>query len=165
MVDQIHSVFMYCRQHLPNYARKTLQRALNILSYLVGFVTFVALYVWLSEFPNAGDNPYVFGTPFTLAQVTAIFGGLGLVAGFSGQHDSGLRRRMRLVGNLYLVSAFGFTLFGLLIPIEGRLLQGIWEAEPVTPWIVAIALLVAISAFVLGTFFWIRSISRLIGRI
>ena len=142
---------------------KYLQFALNILAFPVGFVTFFSLYIWFSEFPGGHENPFVFGTPFTLAQVAAIFGGLGLIAGFAGRRDSQLRRKMRLVGNLYLFSAFGFTLFGLMLPIENWIRQGNLDVVPLIGWIVTAELLVAIVAFVAGTFIWMRSIIGLVG--
>ena len=142
---------------------KYLQYALNILAFLVGLVTLFSLYIWLSEFSGGQENPFVFGTPFTLAQVAAIFGGLGLIAGFAGHRDSQLQRKMRLIGNLYLFSALGFTLFGLMLPIENWIRQGDLDVDPLIGWIVTAELLVAIVAFVAGTFIWIRSIIGLIG--
>ena len=56
------------------------------------------------------------GTPFTLAQVVAIFGALGLAGGFSNYGNRSLQTHLRLVGVIYLLSALGFVMLGLLLP-------------------------------------------------
>ena len=60
---------------------------------------------------------YASGSPFTLAQVMAIFGAFGLAGGFSSYGDDALRLNLRRVGVVYLFSALGFAIFGMIFPI------------------------------------------------
>ena len=59
------------------------EKILRILIIVVGGFAIPAVFLWFLSFLGAKENPLASGTPFTLAQVMAIFGGFGLVAGFS----------------------------------------------------------------------------------
>jgi len=108
------------------------------------------------------DNPYATGSPFTLAQVMAIFGAFGLAAGLSDRVERELRRDMRRVAICHFVSALCFCILGLLLPAIPYA-----EGGTVGSWIIVIAVLVSIGAaaisFSLGTVGWLSSIPRIIG--
>ena len=107
------------------------------------------------------DNPYAAGSPFTLAQVMAIFGAFGLAAGFSDRVQQKLRRDMRRVAIYHFVSALCFCLLGLLLP-------AIPYAEEGTAgyWLIVVAVLAAICgaavSFAFGTADWISNVPRIL---
>ena len=107
------------------------------------------------------DNPYAMGSPFTLAQVMAIFGAFGLAAGFSDRVNKKLRRVMRDVAIHHFVSALCFCLLGLLLPAIPYLKEG-----TASFWITVVAVLAAIGvaavAFSLGTAKWLSNIPSIL---
>lgn len=121
-----------------------------------------AISFWLFAYLPNPSHPYIDGSPFTLAQVAAIFGGLGLAAGFSGRVDGRLRILIRLTGVLYLVSALGFSLFGMTLPLSADDAQ--WKnSGHVLEKMHFAFLLMAMGGFSLGTMIWVSSIHRLLG--
>ena len=107
------------------------------------------------------DNPYATGSPFTLAQVMAIFGAFGLAAGFSDRVEQELKRDMRRVAIYHFVSALCFCLLGLLLPAIPYAEEG-----TASSWIIVVAVLVAICgaaiSFSWGTADWISNIPRIL---
>lgn len=136
---------------------------LTTLIWAIVAVTFFAVLFWIIAFAGERDSTYPVGTPFTLAQVAAIFGGFGLVAGFSGHRDSDLRQKMRLVGVLYILSALGFSLMGMLLPLSDSFSTGSSGLTSLIGWILAIDFSVVIISFTVGTFIWLSLVKRLIG--
>ena len=92
------------------------EKILRILIIVIGGFAIPAVFLWFLSFLGAKDNPLASGTPFTLAQVMAIFGGFGLVAGFSDRVACDLRRPLRRMATLFLLSALHFCLMGMLLP-------------------------------------------------
>ena len=91
---------------------------LIILMPVTFVVTWFAVFFWLLTFIGQDENPLATGSPFTLAQVISIFGAFGLAGGFAGGVvPEFLRRKMLLMGILYLMSALGFSLIGMMLPI------------------------------------------------
>ena len=107
------------------------------------------------------DNPYATGSPFTLAQVMAIFGAFGLAAGFSDRVEKKLKRDMRLVAIYHFVSALCFCMLGLLLPAIPYAQEG-----TAAYWIIVVAILVAICgaalSFSWGTVSWLYHIPRIL---
>ena len=88
-----------------------------LLGTLMALV-YAGVFIWNLSFltsPALG-NPYDSGSPFTLAQVMAIFGAFGLAAGFSDRVERKLKQDMRRVAICHFVSALCFCLLGLLLP-------------------------------------------------
>ena len=81
-------------------------------------LTYAGVFIWnLSILTDPIlDNPYATGSPFTLAQVMAIFGAFGLAAGFSDRVEQELKVTMRRVAIYHFVSSLSFCLLGLLLP-------------------------------------------------
>ncbi len=108
------------------------------------------------------ENTYVSRSPFTLAQVMAIFGAFGLAAGFSDRVEGKLKSSMRSVAILHFVSALCFCLLGLLLPVIPFLKEG-----TVAFWIVAVSVTMTILgsalSFSWGTIEWLSNISRILG--
>lgn len=138
-----------------------------VVSALLGTIMaliYAGIFIWnLSVLTDPIlDNPYATGSPFTLAQVMAIFGAFGLAAGFSDRVEQELKRDMRRVAICHFVSALCFCLLGLLLPAIPFVEEG-----TVGYWIIAIAVLVSIGAaavsFSLGTVGWLSGIPRIIG--
>ena len=90
---------------------------LGILMSFVLLLTWLAVFLWFFAFLNRDENPFATGSPFTLAQVAAIFGAFGLAGGFAGEVVPRLlRRKILFMGILYLISALGFSLLGMMLP-------------------------------------------------
>ena len=107
------------------------------------------------------DNPYATGSPFTLAQVMAIFGAFGLAAGFSERVEQRLRRDMRRVAICHFVSALCFCLLGLLLPAIPYAEEG-----AASYWIIVAGILATICGaailFSVGTVGWIANIPSIL---
>ncbi len=146
--------------HLLRWAPTVVVAAL--LGTIMALV-YVGVFIWnLSVIADPiRDNPYATGSPFTLAQVMAIFGAFGLAAGFSDRVEQKLRRDMRRVAIWHFVSAFCFCLLGLLLP-------AIPYAEEGTAayWIIVAGILAAIGgaavSFTCGTADWVSNIPRIL---
>ena len=135
----------------------------TILIWAIVVVTLFAVLFWIIAFVGDRESAYPVGTPFTAAQVAAIFGGFGLVVGFSGHRDSDLRQKMRLVGVLFTLSALGFSLMGMLLPLSESFSTGSSGSASLIGWILAIDFSVVIVSFTAGTFIWLSLVKRLIG--
>lgn len=126
-------------------------------------LTYAGVFIWnLSILTDPIlDNPYATGSPFTLAQVMAIFGAFGLVAGFSDHIGHELKRDMRRVAIYHFVSALCFCLLGLLLPAMPHAKEG-----TVALWILTAAILISISgaalSFSWGTVGWLSKIPVII---
>ena len=122
---------------------------------------YTGVFIWnLSVLTDPiSDNPYATGSPFTLAQVMAIFGAFGLAAGFSERVEQVLKRVMRRVAIYHFVSALCLCMLGLLLPAIPYVTEG-----TASYWIIVVAVLVAICgaavSFSLGTADWISHIPR-----
>ena len=136
--------------------------AAALLGTLMALI-YTGVFIWnLSVLANPiFNNPYAAGSPFTLAQVMAIFGGIGLVAGFSDHVGHRLKRDMRLVAISHFVAALCFCLLGLLLPATPYAEEG-----TASFWIVVVAVLLAICgaavSFSFGTAAWVISIPRIL---
>ena len=95
-----------------------LAEMLLVISMPVTFVvTWFAVFFWFLTFLNPDENPFVTGSSFTLAQVVSIFGAFGLAGGFAGGAvPEFLRRKILIMGILYLISALVFSLVGMMLP-------------------------------------------------
>lgn len=126
-------------------------------------LTYVGVFIWnLSILTDPIlDNPYATGSPFTLAQVMAIFGAFGLVAGFSDRVEQELKVTMRRVAIYHFVSSLSFCLLGLLLPAIPYAEEG-----TASYWIIVAAVLAAIVgaalSFSWGTAVWISNIPRIL---
>lgn len=143
-----------------------LDSILTVVLYAIGVAlgssAAFAISLWLLAYLPDPSHPYIGGSPFTLAQVAAIFGGLGLAAGFSDRVSGGLRLTLRLTGVLYLVSALGFSLFGMILPLSAD--DALWKNfGHVLEKMHFAFLLMAMGGFSLGTIIWVSSIHRLLG--
>ncbi len=126
-------------------------------------IVYTGVFIWNLSFLTDPvlDNPYATGSPFTLAQVMAIFGVFGLAAGFSDRVEQELKRDMRRVAIFHFVSALCFCMLGLLLP-------AIPYAEEGTTvyWFIVVAILVAICgaaiSFSWGTADWLSNIPRIL---
>ena len=108
------------------------------------------------------DHPYVVGSLFTLAQVMAIFGAFGMAAGFSNYVEFRLRRSLRAAGALHIMSALGFTLLGMMLPLS--ISEDMWrDHEVVLTVLNFVALAMAIMGFGFGTTLWVSRFHRLLG--
>ena len=130
---------------------------------LIGFIVVLAMLSWLAVFFGSpvSERPYFSGSPFTLAQVMAIFGGFGLAGGFSNYGCPRLRYRIRLVGVTYLISALGFTLLGMLSPLLPSTANDETNEIPLLVMIVP-AFVAAIAAFGLGTILFLWCVGAII---
>ena len=128
--------------------------AINYTSVLITNITFLADPIM--------KNAYASGSPFTLAQVMAIFGAFGLAAGFSDRVEEKLKGSMRRVAILHFVSALCFCLLGLLLPAIPHLKEG-----TVSFWIIAASVAITIVgsalSFSWGTIEWLSNIPRILG--
>ena len=108
------------------------------------------------------ENVYASGSPFTLAQVMAIFGAFGLAAGFSDRVKEELKNTMRRVAVLHFVSALCFCLLGLLLPTIPYLEEG-----TVSYWIILVSVMITILgsalSFSWGTIEWLFCIPKILG--
>ena len=122
-----------------------------IVTFVVGGLAPMAISIWSIVLVVDGDNQLVFGDPFTLAQVIAIFAGFGLFAGFSSTVSATLRRSLRWMANLYLLSAVSFVMLGLFLPALSTA-DGEVQSSNVVVGIVAICILLGSLMFSMGTF-------------
>ncbi len=137
-----------------------------LASAFIGAITalvYAGVFIWNVSFLTDPivDNPYASGSPFTLAQVMAIFGAFGLAAGFSDRIESKLKRDMRRVAIYHFISALCFCLLGLLLPAIPYAAEGTAGF-----WIISVSVLVAIGAAALffswGTVDWLSNIPRML---
>ena len=139
------------------------EKILRILIIVVGGFAIPAVFLWFLSFLGAKENPLASGTPFTLAQVMAIFGGFGLVAGFSDNVACDLRHSLRLMATLFLLSALCFCLMGMLLPA-----LAVAEGGTASTYLLVGAVLgtIAVSSvsFCLGTFMWADQLGGLINK-
>ena len=134
----------------------------SVIGIALGFSAAFAIILWLYAYLPNPDHPYIGGSPFTLAQVAAIFGGLSIAAGFSDQVNGLLRFALRLAGVLYLASALGFSLFGMILPLSAD--DELWASQGhVLEKMHFVFLLMAMIGFSLGTMLWVSIIHRLLG--
>ena len=126
----------------------------TVAGYVVGF--------WLIPYLVDPDHPYVGGSLFTLAQVMAIFGAFGVAAGFSNYVEFRLRSTLRAAGALHIVSALGFTLLGMMLPVSTS--GAMWRDHgDVLTVLNFVALAMAIMGFWFGTTLWVSRFHRLLG--
>ena len=146
-----------------NVLERSFEIILRILILLVGGFAIPAVFLWFLSFLVAKENPLASGTPFTLAQVMAIFGGFGLVVGFSDRVPCEIRRPLRLMASLFLLSALHFCLMGMLLPA-----LTVAEGGTVSGYLLVGAILVTITvsavSFGLGTFMWAAQLGELINK-
>ena len=133
---------------------------IRLVAGTIAVTTMVAAILWFAHFLTNQESPFPFGNLFALTQVAAIFCGLGLVAGFSSNVHPSLGREMRRVSILYLLSALGFSLAGMLLPASASSINN--EPRQLFEFITATSFLVAAISFGIGTFLWTSCIPRLI---
>ena len=139
-----------------------LDMAMLALGGTIGAVAGYAVGFWLIPYLFDPDHPYVGGSIFTLAQVMAIFGAFGVAAGFSNYVGCRLRSRLRGAGALHIMSALGFTLLGLMLPVSKN--EAMWSDHGgVLTILNFVALAMAISGFCFGTTLWVSQFHRLLG--
>lgn len=131
------------------------------LAALASVVTAGAIAFWISVFLVSPDHPYIDGSVFTLAQVMAIFGAFGVAAAFSNHHDCELKLQLRRAGVLHLVSALGFTLWGLIFPISTY--ENIWTRyESILLVLNSGAIFIGMMGFSWGTMMWVGQLPKLL---
>ena len=139
-----------------------LDSVMSALGAAIGTVAGYAVGFWLIPYLGDPDHPYVGGSLFTLAQVMAIFGAFGVAAGFSNHLEGRLRSYLRAAGALHIMSALGFTLVGMMLPLSTT--EGMWRDHGVVLTVLNfVALAMAISGFWFGTMLWVSQFHRLLG--
>lgn len=139
-----------------------LDSVMSALGAAIGTVAGYAVGFWLIPYLVDPDHPYVGGSLFTLAQVMAIFGAFGVAAGFSNHLERRLGSFLRPAGALHIMSALGFTLVGMMLPISTT--EGMWRDHGVVlTTLNFVALAMAISGFWFGTTLWVSQFHRLLG--
>ena len=132
-----------------------------IFQYAVGVAALTAVALWLLAYLPNPHQSNIIGSPFTLAQVTAIFGGFGVAAGFSKYGDRGLRLQLRRAGALNILSALGFSLLGMLLPISAA--EGLTGSfETFLLFMSGVALILAMMGFASGTVIWVSQLHKLL---
>ena len=126
----------------------------------MGFISLVAFAIWFEAYEPA-ENALALPNFFLLAQVVAIFSGFGLVAGFTPGIHPTIRRYLRIVATLYLLSALAFTMHALLMPaLVTREFEGVYGISLVA--ITAFTWGVGIGSFCCGTLIWAVLIPRVV---
>lgn len=144
------------------HAWTILDMAMLALGVAIGAVAGYATGFWLIPYLVDPDHPYVGGSLFTLAQVMAIFGAFGMAAGFSNHLEGRLRSYLRAAGALHIMSALGFTLVGMMLPVSTN--EAIWRDHGgVLTILNFVALAMAIMGFCFGTTLWVSQFHRLLG--
>ena len=134
---------------------------MGVLGVAAGFAAVSAVFLWLVAYASNNDQTDVGGPLFTLAQVMAIFGGFGVAAGFSGNLKCGLKNQLRRVGALHLVSALGFSLLGMTLPISND--EKVWSDYGILLNIMNnTALIIAMTGFAIGTILWVSQLHKLL---
>ncbi len=145
---------------LLRFARNAI---IGFSAMMVVVIAFSAIFLWFVQlFGDPEQATYdLVGSPFTLAQVMAIFGAFGIAGGFSTYGNSYLRSSLRLAGVFYILSALGFSLLGMMLPIFLSPNDG-----PSPPkyleWVTLGAFGVAAVTFCWGTFVLLFSIGELL---
>ncbi len=142
---------------------RVIEITLRILITTVGVFAIPATFFWLLSFLGAEENPLASGTPFTLAQVMAIFGGFGLVVGFSDQVACDLKRPLRFMATLFLLSALCFCLMGMLFPALAVAEDGTVSGDLLVGAILG-AFAVSAVSFGFGIFMWAFLLGGLIDK-
>ena len=76
--------------------------------------------------------------------------------------DCHLRRFLRRAGALHIMSALGFTLLGMMLPISTS--EAMWRDHgDVLTILNSVALAMAILGFSMGTILWVSQLHRLLG--
>ncbi len=136
--------------------------AMSALGAAIGAVAGYAVGFWLIPYLVDPNHPYVGGSLFTLAQVMAIFGAFGVAAGFSNYVEFRLRGSLRAAGALHIMSALGFTLLGMMLPVSTS--EAMWRDHgDVLTVLNFVALAMAIMGFSMGTILWVSQFHRLLG--
>ena len=145
-----------------SHAWTILDFVMSLLGAAIGTVAGYAVGFWLIPYLFDPDHPYVGGSLFTLAQVMAIFGAFGVAAGFSNYVESRLRSSLRAAGALHIMSALGFTLLGMMLPVSTS--EAMWRDHgDVLTVLNFVALAMAIMGFWFGTTLWVSRFHRLLG--
>ena len=135
---------------------------MSLLGAAIGTVAGYAVGFWLIPYLFDPDHPYVGGSLFTLAQVMAIFGAFGVAAGFSNYVEPRLRSSLLAAGALHIMSALGFTLLGMMLPVSTS--EAMWRDHgDVLTVLNFVALAMAIMGFWFGTTLWVSRFHRLLG--
>lgn len=141
----------------------TLNTVTVISAPVVGVIALFAVSLWFLQFVGDPErtSSYAGGSPFTLAQVMAIFGAFGIAGGFSSVlGDLKLRSSLQRMGALYTLSALAFSLLGMLLPIVPSASGG--TSHTFLVWVTGAAFLVAAVTFVLGTMVLLLRIGELL---
>ena len=135
---------------------------MSLVGAAIGTVAGYAVGFWLIPYLVDPGHPYVGGSLFTLAQVMAIFGAFGVAAGFSNYVEFRLRSSLRAAGALHIMSALGFTLLGMMLPVSTS--EAMWRDHgDVLTVLNFVALAMAIMGFWFGTTLWVSRFHRLLG--
>ena len=132
-----------------------------VITFAVGGIAPIAISIWSAVLVAGGDNQLAIGDPFIVAQVVAIFGGFGLFAGFSSTVTGDLRRSLRWMANLYLLSAVSFAMLGLFLPALSTS-QSIGDPHTLLLVIIMTCILFGAITFSIGTFIWALQIPELL---
>ena len=144
--------------------RRFARDAIIMVSALtVGVVALFAVFLWFLQFLGDPEQTasYASGSPFTLAQVMAVFGAFGIAGGFSAYGSADLRSSLRQVGVLYILSALGFSLLGMMLPILPSADEGT-SSHTYLEWATLGAFTVAAATFYWGTLVLLFSIGTLL---
>ena len=142
-------------------SQKTVAIGLMFLIGAIGVFAIPAVFIWISNFIDNPGKPLSGGTPFTLAQVMAIFGAFGLAGGFATDGTARFKRSLRLVATLYLIAALCFTLLGMLFPGLTSSEEGT-AANHLLVGFSAAAITVAAAALFVGTLLWASLVRELL---
>ena len=145
---------------LRRFARDVI---IMVSALTVGVVALLAVFFWFLQFLGDPEQTasYANGSPFTLAQVMAIFGAFGIAGGFSAYGSSDLRSSLRLVGVFYVLSALGFSLLGMMLPILLSADEGT-SSHTYLAWATLGAFTMAAATFYGGTLVLLSSIGTLL---
>ena len=112
--------------------------------FTLGIIAFTAMYF------KDPKNPWLGGSFLGLAQVMAIFSAFGWAGGFSGICPPEVRKILRLVGLLYLMTSLAFCMMSMLSPLYG--LSDEKDSAYITIVIlISVACLMSIVTFAWGT--------------
>ena len=134
-----------------------------VLASTVAATAYPVVFLWFIQFVNdpGQTSPYASGSPFTLAQVMAIFGAFGVAGGFSTYGSPGLRLNLRRVGVSYILSALGFSFLGMTMPILPLADEGTYSQTVLLVLTLGAFLVVAVT-FYFGTLMLLISIGSLL---
>ena len=148
-------------RRLTSLGEGLVQTVFMVLTVAIVASTLLAAFFWIMTFVGDRENPLASGTPFTVAQVMAIFAAFGLAGGFTKYGTPEFRYSLRLMATLYLMSALCFSLMGMLLPALASAEDNTTSSHVLLGFTVG-AIAVATVTFSVGTFVWMSLIPELL---